>query len=386
MCLLSDYEHRTAWKYEPIHGSFQTADGLKNKVSASGNFLPFYGNTVVFRLDAMGVKIIQMMQKVLQYWLQNTGMLASPLPSDTIHMTLHDLISPENCSSDNAENYKKELEKSQLRAVEITEKIRRNFAGRKINMVADRIVNMVSKSIVLLLKPQTEQDYELLLELYGYYDEITSFPYPYTPHITLAYYKPGMLDGEILWNAIEHAQIRSENAPLFEFCPEGITVQTFRDMEHYNDIPKRICFCCDGGMNRSVLSANILNSIAAKREIPIVCEARSAFSNTQGIAIPQQVWDTLQENGIDPDRSCVTARYLERHELSHFSDFAGITGGAMTHFLLLGIPEERFYGISEYFMGVEDPQYGAISYQEAFQKIYSRAEQYLNSMKDRDGR
>lgn len=382
MSLLSDYEQRTAWKYEPIHGSFPTADGLKNKVSENGDFLPFAGNTVVFRLDGMGVKIIQMMQKVLEYWLQNTGMLASPLPSDTIHMTLHDLISPENCLSDNKEEYKKELEKSQLRAVEITEKIRRDFAGRKIHMVADRIVNMVSKSIVLLLKPQTEQDYELLLELYHRYDEITSFPHLYTPHITLAYYKPGMLNGEMLWNAIEHAQIRPETAPIFEFCPEGITVQTFRDMEHYNDIPKRICFCCDGGMNRSVLASNILNSIAAKREIPIVCEARSAYSNTQGIEIPQQVWDTLEENGIHPDRSCLTARYLEKHEISHFSDFAGITRGAMTHFSLLGMPEERFYRVSEYFMGVEDPQYGSVSYQEVFQIIYSRAERYLNSFKD----
>lgn len=236
MSLLSDYEYRTAWKYEPIHGTFHTAAGLNNKVSADGEFLPFAGNTVVFRLDGMGVRIIHMMQQVLQYCLKDTGMMAAPLHPDTIHMTLHDLISPENRMSANEENYKIELEKSQLRAVEITEKIRRDYGDRNITMVADRIVNMVSKSIVLLLKPQTEQDYELLLELYCCYDEIASFPHPYTPHITLAYYKPGMLDGEILWNAMERAQVRPETAPVFEFCPEGITVQTFQDMAHYNNM------------------------------------------------------------------------------------------------------------------------------------------------------
>lgn len=49
-----------------------------------------------------------------------------------------------------------------------------------------------------------------------------------------------------------------------------------------------LCFCCDGDMSRSVLAVNILNIIVDKREIPIVCEARSAYSNTQGIEILQQ--------------------------------------------------------------------------------------------------
>ena len=88
-----------------------------------------------------------------------------------------------------------------------------------------------------------------------------------------------------------------------------------------------------------------------------------------GLEIPHQVWDALEENGIHPDKACLTARYLEGYEISHFSDFIGITIGAMSHFSLLGIPEERFAKISEYFAGVDDPQYGSISYQEAFQEI-----------------
>ena len=174
-----------------------------------------------------------------------------------------------------------------------------------------------------------------------------------------------------------YTSVRQETAPLFELCVEAITVQTFRDMAHYNDIPKRICFCCDGGMNRSVLAANILNDLAVKHGIPMICEARSAYSNTHGLEIPHQVWGTLEENGIHPDKACLTARYLEGYEISHFSDFIGIIIGAMSHFSLLGIPEERFAKISEYFAGVDDPQYGSISYQEAFQDIYRRADRMI---------
>ena len=53
-------------------------------------------------------------------------------------------------------------------------------------MVADRIVNMVSKSLVLMLRPGTEEDFELLLEMYRRFDSVAALPYPLTPHITLA--------------------------------------------------------------------------------------------------------------------------------------------------------------------------------------------------------
>lgn len=381
MSLLTDYEQRTMWKYEPVCGAFHTPDSLKNKVSDEGEYRPFAGTTVVFRMDGMGTKIIEMMQKVLNYWLEDTQMLASLLPSDSIHMTLHDLVCPENCKSNEEKTYRDELKKSQERAVAITEKIRKEYKGRKITMVADRIVNMVSKSIVLLLKPSTEQDYELLQTLYSHYDEIASFPHPYTPHITLAYFRPGMLDGDKLWNAIEHAQICPETAPVFEFDVEAITVQAFDDMTHYQDIPRRICFCCDGGMNRSVMAANIMNDLAKEQGIPLVCEARAAFPDAQGKEIPQLVWYTLKSNGFKPDQTDTITRYLEKNEGTHFTQFAGITSGAYQNFLLTGIPEERFSVISEYFMGIPDPQYGEVTVEEAFQEVLKRVKWFLSDLK-----
>ena len=65
MSLLSEYEKRTAWKYNAVTGRFSTHPALINKVDAAGR------------------------QEKL------CGTLAQPVPGASCHMTLHDLISPE---------------------------------------------------------------------------------------------------------------------------------------------------------------------------------------------------------------------------------------------------------------------------------------------------
>lgn len=247
MNLLSELDQRLAWKYEPIHGSFQTHKDLENKVSPNGEFVPFPGSTVVFRPDDLCFDVVRMMQELIHVRLENTNMLAEKLPAYSIHMTLHDLVSPEmNPASseggDSEESYRNEVSCSIDEAVKIVEEIRKEFAGRRFCMVADRIVSMVSKSLVLLLRPQTEEDYELLLELYHRFDPVQKLPYPLTPHITLAYFRPGTIDGDLLREAVDAAQIDRHNAPVFEFSPEAITVQHFLDMKTYLDVPAGSAF------------------------------------------------------------------------------------------------------------------------------------------------
>lgn len=385
MSLLSDYDQRTRWKFEPIRGAFSTAENLSNKVNPDGSFTYFPGSTVVFRPEKRCMKIIQLMQEALCSRLNDTGILAVSLPASTIHMTLHDLLSPENSISDlnKPEQYLRELQQSLDRAAEITEELRKKYAGRKIRMTADRIVSMVSKSLVLLLRSRSEEDYELLLEMYRPFDEIVSLAYSLTPHITLAYYKPGMLDGDRLGAAVDFAQIDPENAPVFEFEAEGLTAQYFSDMKNYFALPERICFCCDGGLNRSVMAAQILNHRAKERGLPVTGEARSAYPNTQGQAIPQQLFRTLEEHGIQTDRQFANARYLEDHEFSHFSSFAAITDGALARFSMMSIPEEIICNASLFFFGIPDPEYGEISYEQAFTEINDRIERYLNAFEKR---
>ena len=379
MSLLSEYEQRTSWKYEPIRGFFHTADSLKGKINQNGSYAPFPGSTVVFRLGKQCLQTVQLMQRILYDKLEGTGMLADALPASTIHMTLHDLISPEICISQSEEAYESEIADSVKKAAGIAEDICKEYNGRGITMVSDRIVNMVSKSLVLMLKPQTEQDYELLLEMYRRFDVIQKLPYSLTPHITLAYFKPGMLDGGRLGEAVDSVQINPDNAPVFEFCPESLTVQSFLDMQIYRDLPERICFCCDGGLNRSVMAANILNHLAKERKLPVTGEARSAYLNTQGRFVSDRVWKTLENHGITPDRTYLSARYLEDKEISCFTGFAGISDGAMERISMLSLPEDRFYNLSVFFFGVRDPEYGEITHEQAFKELYDRVEKYLDA-------
>ena len=370
MSLLSEYEQRTSWKYEPISGSFHTHERLAKKVNPEGSYAPFAGSTVVFRTDIYCQQIIALMQKVLFHNLNGSDMMASVLPAYTAHMTLHDLFSPDINGN---------IPDSLKRASSIVQKIQREYSGRKLTMKADRIVNMVSKALVLMLKPQTEEDYQFLLELHHRFDSIQRLPYPLTPHITIGYFKPGMLDGNLLGKAVDSAQIRPENAPVFEFYPESLTAQYFADMQHYTDIPMKICFCCDGGLNRSVMTASIVNHMAKEQNLPIICEARSAYPNTQGKAVSEQVWSALESNGIFADRTHSEAKYLERCEISHFTAFAAISSGAVQRLSVLEIPEER--NLSSFFYGVPDPEYDAVSYADAFKELYKRAEKWIDEAK-----
>ena len=372
MSLLRDYEERTAWKYEPIRGAFPTERGLTLKVGPDGKIIPFPGVTTVFRPDKTGLELAELIQRRLYDRLQGTGMLADMLPSSTIHMTLHDLLAA------NRETSGRERKECLQSAAAAVEGIRRDFAGRAVTLLPDRIVSMMSTSLVLMLRPESEGDFELLMDMYRRFDGIVSLPYPLTPHITLAYYRPGMLDGDALGQAVDALQVRPGAAPVLRFFPEGLTAQVFLDMARYEDVPRRVCFCCDGGLNRSVMAAAILNHEAERRGLPVRGEARSAFPGTQGMPVPNKVWDTLKAHGIDAGRQPAAAKYLETEEAAFFTCFAGISFGAMERISWMGLPKERFEPATQSLYGVPDPQFGEISYEEAFTDLQGRVLRWLD--------
>ena len=376
MTLMEEYEQRTAWKYEPIRGRFSTHPGLDDKVSPDGSFRHFPGNTAVFRPDRDTFRLARLMQAALHSHLDDTGMLAEPLPESTLHMTLHDLVSPGQGASGGEAEYVRETENSLEEAVRIVGGIREKAAGREIAMIPDRIVNMVSKSLVLLLKPASERDFDLLLRMYREFDAVRPLPYPLTPHITLAYYRPGPIDGDRLGAVIDRMQPAPRAAPVCTLTPEALTAQSFSDMAHYRDVPARICFCCDGGMNRSVMCAAVLNHMAKARGLKLRAQARSAFPNTHGRAIPGEVRSTLERHGIEPDLAAGTARYLDDKDFAAFTAFAAVSEGAFDRFAMLGLPEGKYGALSGIFCGIRDPAYGS-SYEEAFADITARMERLI---------
>lgn len=105
-------------------------------------------------------------------------------------MTLHDLSSSPDLRSAEEEAFKNEIA-----IIERSFEIRR-YAKVKIKMKSKCVLNMVNTSLVLGLYPADEESYCRLMELYSVFEGVKKLDYPFTPHITLAYYNINGFDAQ----------------------------------------------------------------------------------------------------------------------------------------------------------------------------------------------
>lgn len=220
---------RPEFKFGVDH--FVPNSSVQNKVEDDRSFSHFIGDTVVFNLDQTQKKIV--FEKYIEpLYRVAPQCFAEKLREQTLHMTLHDLNATRlygvdrdvMCSMFNTE-------------VEIYRLIKwLKTEPQTINMVTTCAFNMVNTSIVLGLRPKTEEDYEKLMHFYCYIDTIKSLPYPLTPHITLAYFNRDSFDGEEM-RKIEEV-INQVNREYLEFplSTERLFYQKFTSMNEYFDI------------------------------------------------------------------------------------------------------------------------------------------------------
>ena len=382
MELLEQYEADTRWKHERLSGSYPTGGGLERKVDPeSGTFRPFPGTTTVFRLpDGMRRVLAGALRDPLTESLRDAGLLACEcLPEDSFHVTLHDLVSPDLHRSGRVfapdgtltGAYRAEMDRSAAAAREALRAIRQDHPGAVVRMTADRIVSLTAKSAALLIKPRTNEDFGLLTAWYDRLQSVVALPYPYRPHITLAYYRPGVLNADLLQRAIEPLQIRPDQPWDFELRLSWLTVQRFSDMRTFTDVPRRICFVCDGGLNRSVMAACLLNHAASQRGLPFEAEARAGTYGTDGCPVPDSVWQTLRAHGVAPDSRLAMGRSLQREDLPAFTAFAPISFGAVRRMQILGAARSRWEPLARIFGGVADPA-DTGDYEAAFRDLSRR--------------
>lgn len=217
---LDDY----VWRSLPDWGDFDTNPNLRMKVAEDGTLLPFRGNTVVFLLDEQTRAALARLQKELY---EKAGwMLAQPLTENTFHMTLHDL---ENGSTEDPD-----LACRMAVAREMAEPTLASWRGLPpIRMQASWMFNMVSTSIVLGLRPVSGEGWERLGQMYRALEQVRPLGYALTPHITLAYYRPGHYDPDAI------AQLRCALRPVeleLELRMEDLVLQEFDDMNHYRTV------------------------------------------------------------------------------------------------------------------------------------------------------
>ena len=215
--LLEDYISQSL----PEQGEFQTNPNLLKKVDWDGNFLPFYGNTVVSLLDDGVKEDLRMLQGKLH---DAAGwMLSQPLNPDTFHMTLHDLVNGAEKTPD------------LCRRMEETEQKAKALLSQWANMPPLRmkttwLFNMVNTSIVLGLAPADEETSFRLDAMYTALDAVVPLGYGLTPHITMAYFRPGS------YSAAHLQALRNVLCPIdleLQLDLAKLVYQRFSDMNHY---------------------------------------------------------------------------------------------------------------------------------------------------------
>lgn len=210
----------------PHDGYLTTKPLLVEKVAPSGALLPFFGNTMIFDLPVETQLEIARLQLLLHH--RCGWMLAQPLAPETLHMTLHDLLNGVNADA---------LAEPVRRTGEASKAILRQQSATQqppIRLTSTLAFNMTNGSVALGFAPDTEADCARLMTLHADYQSVVALTYPLTPHVTLAYFKPGCYAPEEVAqlaealreiNALEKVHIAVDAGCLHYY--------TFEDMNTY---------------------------------------------------------------------------------------------------------------------------------------------------------
>lgn len=217
-----------SWYYDslPPWGEFRTNPNLAHKVDAlSGRLVPFHGETTVFLLSADDRTWLKGLQDAL-YAACGEMLCAERLTEDSFHLTLHDLWNEGDIERHPAPPY------SHGEVLSVLAGIRRGNPA-PISMRCIAMLNMVSTSVVLGLVPATDEDERRLDDMYSRLQAVYPLNRGLTPHITLAYYRPGIYSEE-LWGKLRDVFPIAER-PL-SLSAEKLVFQSFEDMNRYHTI------------------------------------------------------------------------------------------------------------------------------------------------------
>lgn len=209
--------------------NFVPSDSVRSKVDENNAFRDFFGDTIVFNLtheqkQLINEHFIEPLYQVAPHCL------AERLQEKTLHMTLHDLNAKNWCD----ESFLKDMFDTEIILSEIIRQA--NIQSRTITMTTTFVFNMVNTSLVLGLVPKTDHDHYNLMSLYSLIDSIFPLPYPFTPHITLAYYNHHGFEGEplrVLQNTVN--ELNKQRFDI-ELSTDMLFYQKFISMNDYFNI------------------------------------------------------------------------------------------------------------------------------------------------------
>lgn len=153
---------------------------LDEKVSAgTGALRPFFGSTTAYYLDDAALDLVAHVTDVL--YAHHADDLCERLPLHQAHVTLHDLRASTRLDDVAADVFRDgEDAATCLRAAQ---------ALGPVTLTCTAVFNLVSMSIAIGLQPASDDNHERLHQARALFDPIVASKL-FTPHITLAYYRP----------------------------------------------------------------------------------------------------------------------------------------------------------------------------------------------------
>lgn len=203
-----------------------TRGSLTVKVGPDGSLRPFFGNTVLWELDGEAKLALCQRQTLVHH--RAGGCLAQPLAPQTFHVTLHDLVSGPDPAAIAAD-----MARAEQQTLALLDALRREGIP-PIRMVSTHVFSMVATSVVMGFAPETEGDCAALMALYERFHEVLPLSWLLTPHVTLAYYRPGQY-GQDAVDALSQAFAESAALPPIRITlqPGALVLRRFSDMNHY---------------------------------------------------------------------------------------------------------------------------------------------------------
>lgn len=207
---------------------FKGNPSISQKVGKDNVFRNFYGDTIVFALDDI---VKEKLAEYVELLYQSAPeCFCERLVPHTFHVTLHDL-SNAPVLRDVAE----ELFENELKVIEKMGEIQKQEKDI-IKMKSKYIFNMVDTSLVLGLYPVDEGEYRRLMDLYFLFDTVKKLSYPFTPHITLAYYNIDGFDLQAARSLEDAVNKLNKNEIEIELKMNHLYYQKFKSMNDYIDI------------------------------------------------------------------------------------------------------------------------------------------------------
>ncbi len=217
---------------ETVPEHWKISEGLRDKVSPAGCFAPFYGYTSVYRLSADDAAKCRIVQDKL---LSCHGPMFVPLPERTFHLTAHEFCNEYTVSSSPSEIDEKE-KTIENRIENLFHRLHRS-ERKGVSLIALGPSTSGSDVVSIKFVPKTDDDAEILQDIFSESEEIWPVGRFYTPHVSLGYFKTEEFAQDAVESLYKDIRELAEQTDFtISFSVDDLVYQRHFDMQDFRKI------------------------------------------------------------------------------------------------------------------------------------------------------